>query len=94
MDQLESGLMHVIINLPGRLSLCLSTSQRIMSGLEVAAAVIEITDFALRSIKSLYDSFQGLQDACEQLPQIWNEVFICNRICLAWNSYLEPMKTR
>jgi Fungal N-terminal domain of STAND proteins len=45
-----------------------------MSGLEVAAAVIGITDFALRGIKGLYDLFRDLQDAREKLPHIWNEV--------------------
>ncbi|KAH8707490.1 hypothetical protein GQ44DRAFT_817509 [Phaeosphaeriaceae sp. PMI808] len=45
-----------------------------MSGLEVAVAVIGITDVALRSIKGLYDFFQDLQDARESLPQIWSEV--------------------
>jgi len=45
-----------------------------MSGLEAAAGVIGITDFALRGIKGLYDFFQDLQDARENLPQIWNEV--------------------
>jgi hypothetical protein len=45
-----------------------------MSGLEVAAGVIGITDVALRSIKGLYDFFQDLQDAREQLPQIWSEI--------------------
>jgi hypothetical protein len=45
-----------------------------MSGLGEAAAVIGITDVALRGIKGLYDFFQDLQDAREELPQIWNEV--------------------
>jgi len=45
-----------------------------MSGLEVAAGVIGITDFALRGIKGLYDFFQDLQDARENLPQIWIEI--------------------
>jgi hypothetical protein len=45
-----------------------------MSGLEAAAAVIGITDVALRSVKGLYDFFQDLQDACESLPQIWSEI--------------------
>ena len=45
-----------------------------MSGLEVAAGVIGITEVALRGIKGLYDFFQDLQDAREELPQIWNEV--------------------
>jgi hypothetical protein len=45
-----------------------------MSGLEAAAAVIGITDVALRSLRGLYDLFQDLQDARESLPQIWSEI--------------------
>jgi hypothetical protein len=45
-----------------------------MSGLEIAAGVIGITDFGLRGIKGLYDFFQDLQDARENLPQIWHEL--------------------
>ena len=45
-----------------------------MSGLEIAAGVIGITDFGLRGIKGLYDFFQDLQDAREKLPQIWSEL--------------------
>jgi hypothetical protein len=45
-----------------------------MSGLEAAAAIIGITEVALRGIKGLYDFFQDLQNAREELPQIWVEV--------------------
>ncbi|KAF1988968.1 hypothetical protein K402DRAFT_461403 [Aulographum hederae CBS 113979] len=45
-----------------------------MSGLEAAAAIIGITDVALRSVKGLYNFFEDLQDARESLPQIWSEI--------------------
>lgn len=45
-----------------------------MSELEVAAAVIGITDSSLQSLKATYDFFNGRQHVREQLPQVWAEI--------------------